>query len=101
MATTLAIDDTGIVIIRGAGQDGVGGGAAGGSPIDNTAALRPHGEDYYPARVPTAYDPLRRQIQQIINDLDMPQHHRGMAMAKLEELLFWINAGAQRSGMKT
>jgi hypothetical protein len=101
MATTLAIDDTGITIVRGGGQDGVPGGAAGGSPVDNAASLRPHGEDYYPARQPGWLEPLRKQVQQMINELDMPQHQRGMAMAKLEELLFWVNAGAQRTGHRT
>ena len=101
MTTTLAINDADITIIRGAGQDGVPGGAAGGAPIDNTAALRPHGEDYYPARQPGWLNPLRQQIQRMIDDADMPQHHRGMAMAKMEELIFWINAGAQRTGTKS
>jgi len=103
MATTFAINEDGIEIIRATVSghappadplpelpEGVGGGMAGqpfGPP--------PIEEDKeYPARVPDQFDALRLQIRSVIAHSHLPTHHRGMAESKCQELIYWIRAGA-------
>lgn len=85
MPTTLGINEEAIEIIRGNAPTGVAGGQAG----------QPGQETHdYPARQGDRFTPLAMQIEAVIAGANMPQHQRGMAQAKAQELLFWLRAGA-------
>ncbi len=67
------------------------------SLAEQTAWADAH-RDGRPAIRSDAVDELQAHARRVIEQANLPEHNRLMALPKLEELIFWIRAGMARTG---